>query len=85
MTTNVAGLGELIYEIEANFTGMTDYGVSMEDISTGQVPVPPQGARFDVAFEGVSAGPKLKGSVAGVDYLNMRADGKEPVSELALG
>ena len=76
MTSNAAGLGELIYEYTLKFTGMTDYGVTMEAISTGQAPVPPQGARFDVAFEGVASGPKFNSSVAGVDYLNMRADGK---------
>ena len=34
------------------------------------------GARFDVAFEGTSNGPKLKGKVTGVDYVRIRADGR---------
>ena len=42
----------------------------------GKTAPPPEGARFDVAFEGSSSGPKLKGTVAGVDYLLVRADGR---------
>ena len=71
-----AGAGELIYEYIVNFTGVTDYGISLEAIISGQSPPPPQGARFDVAFEGSCSGPKLKGTVKGVDFLNVRADGK---------
>ena len=36
---------------------------------------PPQGARFDGAFEGPVTGPKLTGTLRGVDYLTLRADG----------
>jgi hypothetical protein len=42
----------------------------------GAAPPQPDGARFDVPFEGTSSGPKLKGRVAGVDYLRIRADGR---------
>ena len=35
-----------------------------------------EGARFDVYFEGPITGPKLKGTVKGVDYLHVRADGR---------
>ena len=41
MTTNAAGLGGLVYELELKFTGMTDYGISMEDIASGQAAPPP--------------------------------------------
>jgi hypothetical protein len=54
---------------------MTDYGVSMESILAGKEEVPPQGTRFDVAFEGNATG-RLSGRVRGVDYLRMRADGR---------
>lgn len=40
------------------------------------MPPPAEGARFDVPFEGVSIGPKLRGKVTGVDYLRVRADGR---------
>ena len=67
--------GENIYEYNLDFTGVTDYGVSMEAILSGKEKVPPQGARFDVAFEGRAKG-RLSGRVRGVDYLRMRADGR---------
>ncbi len=67
--------GEKIYEYDLDFTGVTDYGVSLEAILAGKEKVPPQGARFDVAFEGRGKG-RLTGRVRGVDYLRMRADGR---------
>jgi len=69
-------VGELLYEYTVKFAGTTEYGVSLESLMAGKVPPPPQGARFDVAFEGASRGPKLKGKVTGVDYLCIRADGR---------
>jgi hypothetical protein len=69
-------VGELLYEYTVKFTGMTEYGVSFDSLMAGEVAPPPEGARFDVAFEGASSGPKLKGKVTGVDYLRIRADGR---------
>jgi hypothetical protein len=68
-------MGEKIYEYDLNVTGVTDFGVSLGDILSGKKPVPPQGARFDVAFEGRAKG-RLSGSVRGVDFTVMRADGR---------
>lgn len=67
--------GEKIYEINLEITGVTDYGVTMDAILSGKEKVPPQGTRFDVAFEGRGKG-RLTGKVRGVDYLVMRADGR---------
>jgi len=67
--------GEKIYEYDLDITGVTDYGVSMEAILAGKEKIPPQGARFDVAFAGNATG-RLSGRVRGVDYLRMRADGR---------
>jgi hypothetical protein len=69
-------VGELLYEYNVKFTGMTEYGVSLESLMAGEKAPPPEGARFDVAFEGESAGPKLQGTITGVDYLQIRADGR---------
>lgn len=69
-------VGELLYEYTLNITGLTEYGVSFEELISGKVPPPPEGARFDVAFEGTVTGEKLRGKVRGVDYLWMRADGR---------
>lgn len=67
--------GEKIYEYELDITGVTDYGLTMEAVLSGQVPIPPQGVRLDVAFAGRASG-RLAGQVRGVDYLRMRADGR---------
>lgn len=58
--------GEKIYEYEIDVTGVTDYGIPLDAILPGQVPVPPQGVRVDVAVAGPVAG-RLAGTVRGVD------------------
>lgn len=67
--------GEKIYEYDLDVTGMTDYGISLQAILSGQEKMPPQGVRIDVAFDGHARG-RLAGRVRGVDYLRMRADGR---------
>lgn len=67
--------GERIYEYDLRITGVTDSGIPMDAILSGQVAVPPQGLRFDVAFEGRAEG-RLAGTVRGVDYLRLRGDGR---------
>lgn len=67
--------GEKIYEYDLDVTGVTDHGVSLEAILARTATIPPQGARIDVAFAGHGQG-RLTGSVRGVDYSRMRADGR---------
>jgi hypothetical protein len=69
-------VGELLYDYTVKLTGVTEYGVSFAALLEGTVAPPPEGARFDIPFEGASVGPKLKGKVTGVDYLRVRADGR---------
>jgi uncharacterized protein DUF3237 len=76
MTSSTIAVSELIYEVTVNLTKITEYGVSLEAIVSGQSAPPPEGARIDVAFDGTANGPKLKGSITGVDYLHIRADGR---------
>ena len=66
---------ELIYEAEINFTGTVEYGASMEALTSRRVAIPLTGARFDQTFEGILHGPKVRGKIAGTDYLTVRADG----------
>jgi hypothetical protein len=68
-------VGDLLYDYTVNLTGVTDYGVTLESLMAGAAP-PPEGARFDVRFEGSSSGPKLKGTASGIDYIRVRADGR---------
>ena len=67
--------GELLYEYNTKFTEVVEYGASAEELISGQTPPPAEGARFDVYFEGPITG-KLNGTVKGVDYLHVRADGR---------
>jgi len=67
--------GEKIYEYDLDVLGVTDYGLSLDAILSGEAPVPPQGVRLDVAFAGRATG-RLSGRVEGVDYARMRADGR---------
>jgi hypothetical protein len=67
--------GQLIYSADIHFTGMVDYGVSMEALTLGTAAIPLAGARFDQTFEGRLHGPKLRGTISGTDYLHVRADG----------
>ena len=67
--------GEKIYEYNLDVTGVTDFGISLDAILSGQVQIPPQGVRVDVAFAGPAVG-RLAGTVRGVDYVRMRADGR---------
>ncbi len=69
-------VGELLFDYTLKITNSTEYGVSLESLMAGSATIPPEGARFDVAVEGTSPGPKLKGKVAGIDYLWVRADGR---------
>lgn len=74
MPSFTISVGEHLYDMRVNFTKITEYGSSLEALVAGKTTPPPEGARIDVAFEGVVRGPKLKGTVAGVDYIHVRAD-----------
>ena len=67
--------GEKIYEYDLDITGVTDYGLALDAVLSGKQQVPPQGARFDVTFEGNMTG-RMSGHVRGTDFLRMRADGR---------
>jgi len=57
--------GEKIYDDVIDITGVTDFGVSLEALNSGQTPIPPQGlasisrsrAARAVACRGASTGP----------------------------
>ena len=50
MASTTITVGELIYDVTINFTKVTEYGVSMEALVTGQAPPPPEGARVQHAI-----------------------------------
>ena len=75
MTGNTTMRGEKIYEMELDLAGVTDYGLSMEAILSGQKAIPLHDARFDLALNGPFKG-RLAGRAHGVDYVRVRADGR---------
>lgn len=69
-------VAEHLYDETAHVTRITDYGVRYRDFIVGRVGLPPEGARFDIAFEGSIRGERLRGSIAGLDFAEVRADGR---------
>ena len=65
----------LLYEYTLEIVGVTEYGASMQAILAGEATPPAAGLRVDIAFAGESRG-ILAGTIRGVDYLNIRADGR---------
>ncbi len=47
-------VGELLYEYEVKFTGITEYGVSLESLVAGEAAPPPEGARIGAKKDGYS-------------------------------
>lgn len=67
---------ELLYKARLNITGMTEFGLSFAELSAGTIAPPEEGGRFDAAFRGEAIGPRISGTIAGIDYLRVRADGR---------
>ena len=68
--------GNLIYEYTPRVTRIVEYGASAEAVLMRTSPPPKEGARLDLYLEGPVIAGRLQGTVTGVDYLNMRADGR---------
>jgi hypothetical protein len=69
--------GELIYEYTIQSTGATSYGVrALDALLSGVADIPPQGARYDLAFQGPIVGQRLRGTVELTDYIHVRPDGR---------
>ncbi len=66
---------ELLFEEHVTLTDFVEYGFSMQDVVESGA-VPKRGARFDIYFEGDVIGDKINGKITGVDYLEVRADGR---------
>ena len=69
--------GELIYEYTIQSTGATSYGVpALDALLSGVADIPPEGARYDLAFQGPIVGQRLRGTVELTDYIHIRPDGR---------
>lgn len=69
-------VSEMLYSLKMRITGITEFGVSFADLIAGVITPPVEGARFDATFEGEASGPRLSGTVSGVDYIRVRGDGR---------
>jgi hypothetical protein len=76
MSEQVGLSGELFYRYAPRVTQVVEFGASADAVFSGRTQPPPEGARFDLYLEGPVLGPKLTGTLSGVDYLNFRADGR---------
>ncbi|MFH5831950.1 DUF3237 family protein [Halalkalibaculum sp. DA3122] len=76
MNTYLANNTELLFEEQINLTNIAEYGIKWSELTSGKTAPGPEGARFDLDFEGIVNGPKIKGKIKGTDYLEVRADGK---------
>jgi|tagenome__1003787_1003787.scaffolds.fasta_scaffold20275457_2 hypothetical protein len=68
--------GEPVYEYEIQVVQTVEYGMSADSVLSGRDAPPPEGARFDLYLEGSVGGPRVRGTVKGVDYIRVRADGR---------
>lgn len=66
-------VGDLLYEVSVGITKLTEFGVGILDAMSPEAPLPPVGARFDIAVAGTVSG-RVEGTFEGVDYLHIRAD-----------
>jgi hypothetical protein len=62
-----------LFDALVQYTVNVEYGYSFAQSQAGE-PIPEQGARFDVYFEGDIRGRRLQGKVTGVDYLALGPD-----------
>lgn len=64
-----------LFDEQIQQTGISEFGTSWNELLSGKASLPPEGARFDIAFEGTLSGEKINGTIKGTDFLDIRADG----------
>lgn len=75
MSTRSSPLGDLLFTKIIRGRKSVEYVSNMDDIRSGKVPPPLQGARVDGHVDLTFLGPRLKGTGTAIDYANYRADG----------
>jgi hypothetical protein len=69
------GLADPLYDYTLRLGTPTEYGASLGSIVAGRAAPPPSGLRVDLPFVGEATG-RIAGTITGVDYLTVRADGR---------
>lgn len=65
-----------LFDEAFQLTNVDEYGIIMQELLSGAISPPPEGARFDIFYEGRIEGARLNGYLKGVDYARVRADGR---------
>ncbi len=65
-----------LFEEDVRLTAVKEYGYSFKNFAEKNQPLPAEGLRFDIHFDGVVTGELLNGTIKGVDYLTVRSDGR---------
>jgi predicted nucleic acid-binding Zn-ribbon protein len=73
---NITSAVEHLFDEEIRLIGITEFGVSWDELVSGKAEIPTQGARFNIEFEGKVFGDSINGDIRGIDYLYVRSDGK---------
>jgi hypothetical protein len=75
-----------VYEYRLRLGAPTEHGARLDAVVSGPAPPPRSGLRVDLPLEGEATG-RLAGTVKGVDYLFVRADGRmqNPLQIWAVG
>lgn len=76
MEHKVIDYGTLLFEEDVRLTEVKEYGFSWQEFAQGTTPIPAEGLKFDIHFEGNVSGESVNGTITGVDYLTVRADGR---------
>jgi len=76
MNNEVINNEHLIFEEDVRLTDVKEYGFSWQQFAANNTPIPAEGIKFDIHFEGEVTGDRVEGTIKGVDYLTVRADGR---------
>lgn len=76
MTTEFLQVDNLLFEEDVRLTEVKEYGFSWQDFASQTSPIPAEGLKFDIHFEGDVMGDRVAGKIKGVDYLTVRSDGR---------
>jgi hypothetical protein len=76
MKNDVLNETSLLFKEKIRLTEVKDYGFNFGDFVERKKALPPEGLKFDIYFEGDVTGSLINGTISGVDYLTVRADGR---------
>jgi hypothetical protein len=63
-----------LFDAQLHFISTVEYGYSRADAAAGN-PIPEEGVRFDMFFEGYVRGERINGRISGIDYVTLGPDG----------